>query len=120
MPLTSFGIVLGGMSLIGIPGTAGFISKWYLVLGAIAHGYWWLAALLVASSLIAVAYVWRFVEMAYLREPQSATAALDEAPVSMLVPAWVMIAGCVYFGLETSFPLEGARLAAAVLMGGAP
>ena len=120
MPLTSFGIVLGGMSLIGIPGTAGFISKWYLVLGAIAHGYWWLAALLVASSLIAVAYVWRFVEMAYLREPQSATAALDEAPVSMLVPAWVMIAGCVYFGLDTSFPLEGARLAAAVLMGGAP
>jgi len=70
MPLTAFGIVLGGMSLIGIPGTAGFISKWYLVLGAIAHGYWWLAALLVASSLIALAYVWRFVEMAYFRAPE--------------------------------------------------
>jgi len=118
MPLTSFGIVLGGMSLIGIPGTAGFISKWYLVLGAIALGQWWLVALLVASSLIAVAYVWRFVEMAYLREPQSAVAALDEAPVSMLVPAWIMIAGCVYFGLDTSFPLEGARLAAGFLLGG--
>jgi len=120
MPLTSFGIVVGGLSLIGIPGTAGFISKWYLVLGAIALGHWWLAALLVASSLIAVAYVWRFVEMAYFREPQPDASVIREAPASMLIPAWIMIAGCVYFGLDTSFPLQGARLAAGVLLGGAP
>ena len=118
MPLTSFGIVLGGMSLIGIPGTAGFISKWYLVLGAIAHGYWWLAALLVASSLIALAYVWRFVEMAYLRAPEPGAAKLAEAPAAMLIPAWIMLAGCVYFGLDTAYPLDGARAAAAVLLGG--
>jgi multicomponent Na+:H+ antiporter subunit D len=31
MPLTSFGIVLCGLSLIGVPGTAGFVSKWYLI-----------------------------------------------------------------------------------------
>ena len=34
---------------------------------ALEHGYWWLAAIVVASSLIAVAYVWRFVEAAYLQ-----------------------------------------------------
>lgn len=118
MPLTSFGIVLGGMSLIGVPGTAGFISKWYLVLGAIEHGYWWLAALLVASSLIALAYVWRFVEMAYLRAPEPGAARLDEAPAAMLIPAWIMVAGCVYFGLDTAYPLEGARAAAVLLLGG--
>ena len=67
MPLTSFGIVLAGLSLIGVPATAGFTTKWYLVLGALEHGYWWLAAIVVASSLIAVAYVWRFVEAAYLQ-----------------------------------------------------
>lgn len=120
MPLTSFGIVIGGLSLIGIPGTAGFISKWYLVLGAIAHGYWWLAALLVASSLIALVYVWRFVEMAYLREPEPGAAHLAEAPTAMLVPAWTMVAGCVYFGLDTGYTLEGAGLAARVLLGAAP
>jgi len=120
MPLTSFGIVLGGMSLIGIPGTAGFISKWYLVLGAIAHGYWWLVALILASSLIAVIYVWRFVEMAYFREPDPAAARLAEAPLSMLIPAWIMVAGCVYFGLDSGHPVDGARLAAAALLGGAP
>ena len=117
MPLTSFGIVIGGLSLIGIPGTVGFISKWYLVLGALAHGYWWLAALLVASSLVAVAYVWRFVEIAYFREPSEKVAALTEAPVSMLAPAWIMVAACVYFGLDTAFVLNGARLAAGFLLG---
>jgi multicomponent Na+:H+ antiporter subunit D len=120
MPFTSFGIVIGGMSLIGIPGTAGFISKWYLVLGAIERGYWWLAALLVASSLIALAYVWRFVEMAYFREPDPAAERLGEAPVSMLVPAWIMVAACVYFGLDTGYSLDGARLAARLLLDGAP
>ena len=118
MPLTSFGIVLGGMSLIGVPGTAGFISKWYLVLGAIAQGYWWLVALLVGSSLIAVVYVWRFVEMAYLRTPEPGAARLAEAPAAMLIPAWIMVAGCVYFGLDTGYTLDGARLAAQVLLGG--
>jgi len=42
MPLTSFGIVIGGLSLIGVPGTAGFISKWYLILAALEKDQWWL------------------------------------------------------------------------------
>jgi len=119
MPLTSFGIVLAGMSLIGIPGTAGFISKWYLVLGAIAHGYWWLAALIVASSLIALAYVWRFVETAYFSAPLPGAERISEAPAAMLIPAWIMVAGCVYFGLDTAYTLDGARAAVALLLGGA-
>ena len=31
MPLTSAAFVVGGLSLIGVPGTAGFISKWLLI-----------------------------------------------------------------------------------------
>ncbi len=69
--LTSLGIVLAGLSLIGVPGTAGFVSKWYLVLAALEAGRWWLAALVVVTSLIAVAYVWRFVEAAYLSPPSA-------------------------------------------------
>ncbi len=69
MPLTAFGIMVGGLSLIGVPGTAGFVSKWYLVLAALQKGQWWLAFLIVLSSLIAVVYVWRFVEVAYFRAP---------------------------------------------------
>ena len=76
MPLTSFGIVLGGLSLIGVPGTAGFISKWHLILAAMEKGQWWLVGAIVFSSLFAVAYVWRFVEVAYFQsapdDPQDA------------------------------------------------
>jgi hypothetical protein len=36
----------------------------------------------------------------------------------MLVPAWIMVAGCVYFGLDTSFSLGGAYAAAQALLGG--
>jgi multicomponent Na+:H+ antiporter subunit D len=119
MPLTSLGIVLAGLSLIGIPGTAGFISKWYLVLGAIEAGRWWLAGLIVATSLIALAYVWRFVEAAYLAAPGPGTPDRGEAPLAMLVPAWLLVAACVWFGFDTSFTVAGARSAAAFLLGGA-
>jgi multicomponent Na+:H+ antiporter subunit D len=120
MPLTSLGIVVAGLSLIGFPGTAGFISKWYLVLGAIEDGRWWLAGLVVATSLIAVAYVWRFVEAAYLSEPSPATPDRGEAPPGMLIPAWLLVAASVWFGFDTSFTVSGARAAAMLLLGAAP
>jgi len=118
MPLTSLGIVIAGLSLIGVPGTAGFISKWYLVLGAIDAGRWWLAATIVATSLIAVGYVWRFVETAYLAEPENGLPETGEPPLVMLVPAWLLVAACVWFGLDTSFTVEGARRAAELMLGG--
>ncbi len=120
MPLTSLGITLAGLSLIGVPGTAGFISKWYLVLGAIEAGQWWLAALIVVTSLIAVAYVWRFVEAAYLSAPDEHSAAAGEAPPVMLATAWLLVAACLWFGLDTSYTVEGARRVAVMLLGGTP
>jgi multicomponent Na+:H+ antiporter subunit D len=117
MPITSFGIVLGGLSLIGVPGTVGFVSKWYLVLAAFERGAWWLALLIVLSSLLALVYVWRFVEAAYFREPGDAVAKLKEAPAGMLVPAWFMVGACIYFGLDTGLTVEGASRAAAELLG---
>lgn len=118
MPLTSFGVVLAGLSLIGIPGTAGFTTKWYLIVGAVELGYWLLAALIVATSLIAVVYVWRFVEAAYFQEPAPEAPRPDEMPLTMLVPAWLMVTGCLYFGLETSFNIGFAGRAADLLLRG--
>jgi len=120
MPLTCLGVTLAGLSLIGVPGTAGFISKWYLVLGALEAGHWWLAGLVVVTSLIAVAYVWRFVEAAYLSEAPADRAGAGEAPRPMLAVSWVLVAACVWFGFDTSFTVEGARRAALLMLGGAP
>ena len=118
MPIAAFAFVVGGLSLIGIPGTAGFISKWYLVTAAMAEGQWWLAGAVMLSSLLAVIYVWRFVEVAYFREPPEGLPPPGEAPLSMLLPALAMIVACVWFGLDASWTGSMARAAAEALAGG--
>ena len=61
MPWTFGAIVIAGLSLIGVPGTAGFISKWYLVLAALEQQDWLIALVVLAGSLLAVVYVWKLV-----------------------------------------------------------
>ncbi len=66
MPWTFGAFVVAALSLIGIPGTAGFISKWYLISAAMELGTAGmpLVAVILVSSLMAVVYVWRIVEAA--------------------------------------------------------
>jgi len=118
MPWTMFAIVIGGLSLIGVPATVGFVSKWYLVLATLEQGLWPVALLILLGSLLAVVYVWKLVEVAYLTEPRNDVAA-QEAPLSMLVPLWVLVIANVYFGVNTEVSVGLARQAAAVLTGGA-
>jgi multicomponent Na+:H+ antiporter subunit D len=118
MPLTMAAFVVGGLSLIGVPLTAGFISKWYLVLAAIELGWWPLIIVIMAGSLLAVAYIWRIVEVAYFQPP--ADEVRREAPLWMLVPIWLLVIANIWFGIDTRLPLDLARQAAAVLVGGSP
>ena len=121
MPLTMFAFVLGGLSLIGVPLTAGFVSKWYLVQAAIELDDWVVAAAILGGSLLAVIYVWRVVEVAYLRPaPAGAPDRVIEAPWSMLVPTYILIGASIYFGVETSLNVGVARTAAQFLLGVAP
>jgi multicomponent Na+:H+ antiporter subunit D len=119
MPVTMAGFVIGALSLIGIPLTAGFISKWYLVLASLETGQWYFAALIVVSSLLAVIYMWRVIENVYFRPtPNTDSAqAVREAPLGMLIPLWVLIGANIYFGIETTGSLGVARRAAAMLLG---
>lgn len=119
MPWTMGAFVAGGLSIIGVPLTVGFISKWYLILAALERDWWWLAALILLSSLLAIIYIWRVVEAAYLQEaPEGAPA--GEAPLIMLVPTWVLVAANVYFGIDTRVSIGVAERAAASLMGTGP
>ena len=116
MPLTFAGIAVAGLSMVGVPGTVGFVSKWYLVLAAIERGWWWLAILVVSSSVLALVYMGRLIEAAYFR-PASAGTADREMPLSMLIPAWALVAACVYFGLDTDLTVQVAAQAARSLLG---
>ncbi|MCH7544214.1 MAG: monovalent cation/H+ antiporter subunit D family protein [Proteobacteria bacterium] len=119
MPLTMAAFVIGGLSLIGIPLTVGFISKWYLIQGAIEAGWWPVAILIVATSLLAVLYIWRVIEVAYL-QPAPEGRVVTEAPRSMLIPMWVLIVANIYFGIDASLTTSVAGTAARALIGGTP
>jgi multicomponent Na+:H+ antiporter subunit D len=122
MPLTSLLFVLASLSLIGIPSTAGFISKWVLIEAALekqGHWFWVLIAfLIVASSLLAVIYIWRVVEMLYFKEPMQ-NVEIKEAPMGLLLPTFALVIACFYFGFDTSLTYDTAEMAAKILLGGA-
>ncbi len=118
MPWTMAAFVTGGLSLIGIPLTVGFVSKWYLILATLEKEWWPLAAAILFSSLLAVIYMWRVIEVAYFRERPAGAASIGEAPLAMLVPMWVLVGANVYFGIDTDLTVGTARAAAALLMGG--
>lgn len=117
MPITMAAFVLGGLGMIGVPGTVGFVSKWYLVLAAMQAGDFWIAALILLSSLIAAAYVWRIVELAYLQQPAE-KASRKEAPLHILIPTLILLGATVYFGIDAQLPTSVARKAAAQLLYG--
>ena len=118
MPVTMLAWVLGGLGLIGMPVTAGFISKWYLIAGALEKGWWPVAALVLLSSLLAFIYVWRVVEVAYFQSPPARHSEVTEAPLAMLIPTCVLIGASLFFGLWTSLTAGLARQAAEAILGG--
>ncbi|MEQ8510120.1 MAG: monovalent cation/H+ antiporter subunit D family protein [Rhodospirillaceae bacterium] len=117
MPLTMFGIVLAGFSMLGVPGTVGFVSKWYLSVGALENGWWWMVALLMVSSLLVLAYIGRVIEVAFFRERPAGAPALKDPPKSMLITSWVFVLACIYLGIDTSFTVGVAEQIVSVLLG---
>ncbi|BFM13792.1 monovalent cation/H+ antiporter subunit D family protein [Simiduia litorea] len=121
MPWTMAAFVIAGMSLVGVPGTAGFISKWYFITAALEQGVqgMFIVAVILVSSLMAVAYLWRVVESAYFgvteMSPQQAEK-ISEAPPFLLIVVWVAALANVYFGLNPEVPLALSEQAANTLM----
>ena len=119
MPFTSAALVVCGFSLIGIPGTAGFISKWLLIAAALESGPlgWMLVAVILVSSLMAVVYIWRIVETLYFGDTASSDSAVSEAPYQLLLVTWLVALLNIGFGLFPTMPLTLANASAALLMG---
>ena len=117
LPFTMAAFTVGGLGLIGVPLTAGFVSKWYLVGGAIEAGRPELAAIVLVGSILAVIYVWKVVEVIYFQKPTEDAPQLREAPLSMLIPTMLLIGASVYFGIDANTSASVAQHAAASLLG---
>lgn len=118
MPWTFAAIVLAGLSLIGAPPTAGFVSKWALAIALIERGLWPVLIAMLASSLLAVIYIGRVVEAVWFREPPAdAKPAPGRLPASMVAAIWFLVLLTVYFGIDATLPAGLADGAAAALLG---
>jgi multicomponent Na+:H+ antiporter subunit D len=107
MPWTMAGFVLAAFSIIGVPPTCGFFSKWYLILGAFEAGAYHFAAALVISSLICAVLFFKVFEICFF-EPMSdghghadltPPVKIEEAPLSMLIVSGLVSLSLIVAGL---------------------
>ena len=122
MPWTMGALLVAAMSIVGVPLTAGFVSKWYLLRAALADGMWPVAVVILVSSLLAAVYMWRVVNAAFFTQAHSDSvqAHASEAHWTMVAPVVGLALANVWFGVETSFSIGFAELASAALLGGSP
>ncbi len=118
MPLTAAAMVVCGFSLVGVPGTAGFISKWLLIQAALGQGpiAGILVVVILVSSLMAFVYVWRIVETLYRNPVEDVVENVREAPMPLLLVAWLLALANIGFGLFPQFPLVLSQSAAELLL----
>jgi multicomponent Na+:H+ antiporter subunit D len=119
MPWTTAAFTLAALSMIGLPPTVGFFSKWYLAWGSVRNRSWVFLAVILASSLLNAVYFFRVVERLYLK-PAARTPAGEKsgaaAPVrsevgpSMLVPTLILAAALLVVGLLNAFLVQGILL----------
>jgi multicomponent Na+:H+ antiporter subunit D len=69
MPWTMGAFAVGALSMIGVPPTAGFLGKWFMLTGAMETGQWLAVGVIILSSLLNAAYFLPIVVSAFFREP---------------------------------------------------
>ncbi|MBW1783691.1 MAG: monovalent cation/H+ antiporter subunit D family protein, partial [Deltaproteobacteria bacterium] len=107
MPFTMSAFVVCALSMIGVPPTCGFFSKWYLIQGAMLAGEWPFVAALLGSSLINVILFFRIIEVGFgfhsstpiHTHARNGLDKVDEAPLTMLIPTVGLAAAILLIGL---------------------
>jgi multicomponent Na+:H+ antiporter subunit D len=114
MPREFAAFTLAMLSMAGLPPMAGFVSKWYLSVGAWSTGDWWVLLVLVASSVLNLAYFLPIVIRAFLRPHDGPPTG---ARWTLGVPVLATAAGALVLGLFTTIPFGPFDLAAQISAG---
>lgn len=119
MPWTMAAFTISGLSLIGVPFTAGFVSKFNLVVAALESEWYWAVAVIVITSVMAIIYVGNMLRIAYFGQPpivNGQVVAKNEAPLMMLIPMWILALLSIAIGLNSDLMSELSNNAARVLL----
>ncbi|MDY0339717.1 MAG: monovalent cation/H+ antiporter subunit D family protein [Coriobacteriia bacterium] len=103
MPYTMGAFTVAALSFIGIPLFAGFVTKWYLSLGALESDQWIYALVMLGSSLLNAAYWLPIIYTAFFKSPRE-DALVHEAHWTMLGPTLLCAAYVLLLGMTVSVP----------------
>ena len=120
MPLTMGAFTVSGLSLIGVPFTAGFVSKLNLTVAAADAGWVWAVGVIMITSILALIYIGRVLLLAYFQSPPIVNGAVvdrNEAPVAMLIPMWALALASIFVGIESDALVDASTRAAELLLG---
>ncbi len=113
MPVTMTAFFIGSLSVIGLPPTGGFFSKWYLVLGTLQADQWPMLVVLLGSSLLNAAYFLPIVYKAFFCTAEEAMFenTVKEAPPWCVAPLVLTAIGSIVLFFYPTVFLNLARLA---------
>lgn len=104
MPYTMAAFTVAALSFVGMPLFAGFVTKWYLSLGALEAEAWWYVVVMLASSLLNAAYWLPVVYIAFFKAPEGTQVDVHEARWTLLLPTLLCAAYVVFLGSTASVP----------------
>ncbi|MEL6325141.1 MAG: monovalent cation/H+ antiporter subunit D family protein [Pseudomonadota bacterium] len=105
-PLTMTAFAVAGISLIGIPLTAGFQSKLALLEAMLDRGWGFAVAVIVISSILAVFYVGRVLQAVFFLPPSNPRKARQEAPALILIPLWILTIATLWIGIQANWVID--------------
>jgi multicomponent Na+:H+ antiporter subunit D len=109
MPWTLGAFAVGALSMIGLPPAAGFVSKWYMLSGAMASQHWLAVVVIALSTLLNAGYFLPIIYRAFFVAPRPDAHAHGEAPLPMLIASTLTAAGTVALFFVPGLPLALAR-----------
>jgi multicomponent Na+:H+ antiporter subunit D len=112
MPWTMGAFAIGALAMIGVPPTAGFLGKWFILMGAMQTANWVAVAVIILSTLLNAAYFLPIVFRAFFRAPadQGHEHKSGEAPWPIVAALTVTAAGTVLMFLSPGIPYALAQL----------
>lgn len=112
MPWTMTAFAIGALSMIGVPPTAGFLGKWFMLSGAMETGKWVAVGVIFVSTLLNAAYFLPIIYSAFFSKPDESDAAHDhgEAPLPIVIALMLTAAGTIALFIFPGVALELSRL----------
>jgi multicomponent Na+:H+ antiporter subunit D len=121
MPISMACFTMASLSMIGIPPFNGFLSKWFLGLGALEVNQPLSAIVLLVSSLLNAVYYLPIVINAFFKQEEHDFSQISDPSPKMLIPVVVLAIATVFFDIiPVNVLLNLSEVTAAALFGGGP